>query len=131
MVRPFSASAGARVIALLEKTNQALKRNLAAKRRAEAGQRRFDTREWVVQRRERTRHLIELGGLVQKSGLVELADDDRATLYGAMLELAAQAGNEDGENTMALWKRRGKRAFDSESETAQDKPLADAQSDED
>jgi hypothetical protein len=36
-------------------------------------------------RRERTRHLIELGGLVQKAGLVELADDDRATLYGAML----------------------------------------------
>jgi len=33
-----------------------------------------------VQRRERTRHLIELGGLVQKAGLVDLADDDRATL---------------------------------------------------
>jgi hypothetical protein len=38
-------------------------------------------------RRERTRHLIELGGLVQKAGLVDLADDDRATLYGAMLDL--------------------------------------------
>ena len=46
-------------------------------------------------RRERTRHLIELGGLVQKAGLVELADDDRATLYGALLELAAKA-REDG-----------------------------------
>ena len=64
-----------------------------------------------MQRRERTRHLIELGGLVQKSGLVELADDDRATLYGAMLELAGRAG--DGE-ALALWKRRGKRAFDAE-----------------
>lgn len=84
-----------------------------------------------MQRRERTRHLIELGGLVQKSGLVELTDDDRATLYGAMLELAAQAGTEDGEQTLALWKRRGKRAFDSESEAAQDKTLADAQSGED
>ena len=31
-------------------------------------------------RRARTRHLIELGGLVAKAGLVELADDDRATL---------------------------------------------------
>ena len=78
-----------------------------------------------MQRRERTRHLIELGGLVQKSGLVELTDDDRATLYGAMLELAAQAGNKDSKNTMALWKRRGKRAFDSESEAAQDKAFAD------
>lgn len=63
-------------------------------------------------RRERTRHLIELGGLVQKAGLVDLADDDRATLYGAMLDLAARA-REDG-NMLALWKRRGKRAFDAE-----------------
>lgn len=38
-------------------------------------------------RRERTRHIIELGGLVQKSGLVELTNDDRALLYGAFLEL--------------------------------------------
>ncbi|MGE4409739.1 MAG: conjugal transfer protein TraD [Sphingobium sp.] len=65
-------------------------------------------------RRERTRHLIELGGLVQKAGLVELADDDRATLYGAMLELAAKA-HEDRDQLM-LWKRRGKRAFDAEAE---------------
>ena len=84
-----------------------------------------------MQRRERTRHLIELGGLVQKSGLVELTDDDRATLYGAMLELAAQAGNEDGGQALALWKRRGKRAFDSESDAAQDKALTDDPSGED
>ena len=68
-----------------------------------------------MQRRERTRHLIELGGLVQKAGLVDLTDDDRATLYGAMLELAEKA-REDG-NALALWKRRGKRAFDTEAES--------------
>lgn len=67
-----------------------------------------------MQRRTRTRHLIELGGLVQKAGLVDLADDDRATLYGALLDLAAKA-HEDG-NALALWKRRGKRAFDAEAE---------------
>jgi hypothetical protein len=67
-----------------------------------------------VQRRERTRHLIELGGLVQKAGLVELADDDRATIYGALLELAAKARGDDVGDTLALWKRRGKRAFDME-----------------
>jgi len=39
---------------------------------------RSDTRDWAKARRERTRHLIELGGLVQKAGLVELVDDDRA-----------------------------------------------------
>ena len=33
-------------------------------RRAEAAKARFDTRSWVMQRRARTRRLIELGGLV-------------------------------------------------------------------
>ena len=103
---------------LLVATEQALARNAAARRRTESGQRRHDTREWVVERRERTRHLIELGGLVQKSGLVELAGDDRATLYGAMLDLAARAGDSDGANALALWKRRGKRAFDAEADAA-------------
>ena len=69
-----------------------------------------------MQRRERTRHLIELGGLVQKAGLVDLADYDRATLYGAMLELAARAQGDDAGDVLALWKRRGKRAFDAEAE---------------
>jgi hypothetical protein len=87
-----------------------------AVRRAEAGQRRTDTRGWVVQRRERTRHLIELGGLVHKAGLVDLTDDDRATLYGAMLELVARAQGDDAGNVLALWKRRGKRAFDTEAQ---------------
>ena len=87
-----------------------------AVRRAEAGQRRTDTKGWVVQRRERTRHLIELGGLVHKAGLVDLTDDDRATLYGAMLDLAARAQGEDADNMLELWKRRGKRAFDAEAE---------------
>ena len=82
-----------------------------------------------MERRERTRHLIELGGLVQKSGLVELADDDRATLYGAMLDLAGRAVDADGANTLALWKRRGKRAFDAEA--AEIVALADAASGED
>lgn len=68
-----------------------------------------------MQRRERTRHLIELGGLVQKAGLVELADDDRATIYGALLEVVGKAQNDDAGDTLALWKRRGKRAFDAES----------------
>jgi len=50
-------------------------------------QNRTDTREWVQERRTRTRQLIELGGLVHKAGLVELLDDDRATLLGAIIEL--------------------------------------------
>ena len=72
-----------------------------------------------MQRRERTRHLIELGGLVQKAGLVELTDDDRATLYGALLDLAGRGRGDDSGDVLALWKRRGKRAFDAESETTE------------
>jgi hypothetical protein len=77
----------------------------------EASRRRTDTRQWVMDRRERTRHLIELGGLVQKAGLVELIDDDRAVLLGAFLTIAAKLQNEDREQTIALWRRHGKRAF--------------------
>ncbi len=95
-------------------TGKAMDRNDHAIRRIEAMQRRTDTKGWVVQRRTRTRHLIELGGLVQKAGLVELTSDDRATLYGAMLELAGRARDKNAGNIMALWKRRGKRAFDME-----------------
>lgn len=47
-------------------------------------------REWQVKRRERTRQLIELGGLVAKADLIELTDDDRAALYGAFLTVAAK-----------------------------------------
>ena len=71
-------------------------------------------RDWVVKRRERTRHLIELGGLVVKSGLVELTDDDRAALYGGFLELASALQAETREQTLTLWRRRGSRAFKSE-----------------
>jgi hypothetical protein len=116
---------------LLVATEQALARNATARRRTEAGQRRTDTREWVVERRERTRHLIELGGLVQKSGLVELVGDDSATLYGAMLDLAGRADGDDSANALALWKRRGKRAFDAEAEAAETESPADAPGGED
>ena len=38
------------------------RKTLALRRRAEAIKAREDKRAWVMQRRERTRHLIELGG---------------------------------------------------------------------
>jgi len=87
---------------------------MAGGHRLEAQRARHDTREWVVNRRERTHHLIELGGLVQKSGLVELANDDRALLYGAFLDLAFMLQDKNREQTMALWRRRGSLAFKSE-----------------
>jgi hypothetical protein len=83
---------------------------------------RSDTREWVVKRRERTRHLIELGGLVVKAGLVELTDDDRATLYGAFLATAVMLRSERRDEASAGWRRRGKRAFDAEAEPPSGNP---------
>jgi len=67
-----------------------------------------------VERRERTHHLIELGGLVQKSGLVDLTGDDRAMLYGALLTLVDGLGGDDRAQVLALWRRRGKRAFEAD-----------------
>ncbi|GAA4772892.1 conjugal transfer protein TraD [Stakelama sediminis] len=69
-------------------------------------------------RRERTRHLIELGGLVQKAGLVDLADDDRAMLYGAFLDLALRMQGDGAEQVKLLFRRKGARAFATEAEEA-------------
>ena len=79
--------------------------------RVEASQRRTDKREWVMHRRERTRHLIELGGLVQKAGLIELTDDDRAILLGAFLAVADKLQGEERTQALTLWRRRGQQAF--------------------
>lgn len=75
---------------------------------------RHDTRAWQVTRRERTRQLIELGGLVAKAGLIELTDDDRAVIFGLLVAGAATLRSEDREKALTLWRRRGKRAFDAD-----------------
>ncbi|MGN6376432.1 MAG: conjugal transfer protein TraD [Sphingomonas sp.] len=64
-----------------------------------------------MKRRERTRHLIELGGLVAKAGLVDLTDDDRAVILGLLVEAAAKLRGEDRERHLLLWGRRGRHAF--------------------
>lgn len=85
-------------------------------------QARHDTRDWVVKRRERTRQLIELGGLIVKASLVDLANDDRVAIYGALVELTARARGEQRDQILALWKRRGKRAFETETQLANSSP---------
>ena len=87
--------------------------------RLDAQKARTDMRDWAKARRERTRHLIELGGLVQKAGLVELVDDDRATLLGAFMELAdrlhgSDEATGDPRHLAIRWRRRGLRAFDAD-----------------
>lgn len=64
-----------------------------------------------MKRRERTRQLIELGGLIAKAGLIDLTDDDRAVIFGALIEAAARLRSENRERMTTLWRRRGQRAF--------------------
>ena len=68
-------------------------------------------RTWQVERRRRTRKLIELGGLVAKAGLVDLTGDDRAMIYGALLWMAEKLKGEDNEHARELWAGKGKEAF--------------------
>jgi len=69
-------------------------------------------RTWQVERRRRTRHLIELGGLVVKAGIVDLTGDDRAMIYGALLWMADKLNSDDGERARELWAEKGKEAFE-------------------
>lgn len=71
-------------------------------------------RSWQVERRKRTRHLIELGGLVVKAGIVDLTGDDRATILGAMIWIADKLKSDDAERARLLWAEKGKEAFESE-----------------
>lgn len=92
-----------------------------ARNRLDAARARTDTRDWAKARRERTRHLIELGGLVVKADLVELTDDDRTTLLGALLDLAGQLRGMGDDGTtpadlIARWRQRGLRAFEADKE---------------
>jgi conjugative transfer protein TraD len=74
-------------------------------------------RTWQVERRKRTRHLIELGGLVVKARIVELTGDDRATILGALLWMTDKLKRYQGEQARALWAEMGKQAFEAEPAT--------------
>ena len=89
----------------------ALGRNRAARNRQQAARARHNMRTWQVERRKRTRHLIELGGLVVKAGIVDLTRDDRATIFGALLWMADKLKSDQGERARALWAAKGKEAF--------------------
>ncbi|MEI3807900.1 conjugal transfer protein TraD [Agrobacterium sp. CCNWLW32] len=66
-------------------------------------------RSWQVKRRKRTRHLIELGGLVVKAGIVDLTNDDRTVILGALIWIAEKLKSEEGERARELWAGKGKK----------------------
>ena len=61
-----------------------------------------------AERKARTRRLIEAGGLVDKAGLLDV---DSAVLYGALMQVAAEARNIE---RVEQWRVVGGRAFDRE-----------------
>lgn len=69
-------------------------------------------RSWQVERRKRTRHLIELGGLVVKAGVVGMTNDDRALIYGALLWMVDKLQSDQGDHAREVWAEKGKRAFE-------------------
>jgi hypothetical protein len=71
-------------------------------------------RAWQVERRKRTRHLIELGGLVVKSGIVDLTGDDRTTIFGALIWIAEKLKGDQGERSRAIWAAKGKQGFEAD-----------------
>jgi hypothetical protein len=74
-------------------------------------------RTWQVERRKRTRHLIELGGLVVKARVVDLIGDDRATILGALLWMADKLQSDQGEQARELWAAKGKQALEADPPT--------------
>jgi Conjugal transfer protein TraD len=71
-------------------------------------------RTWQVERRKRTRHLIELGGLLVKAGIVELTRHDRVTILGALLWMADKLQSDQGKQARELWAAKGKQAFEAD-----------------
>jgi hypothetical protein len=74
-------------------------------------------RTWQVERRKRTRHLIELGGLVVKAGVVDLTGDDRAIILGALLWMSDKLQSDQGGQARALWAAKGEQAFEADPTT--------------
>ncbi len=60
-----------------------------------------------MDRRARTRKLIELGGLLQKSGLATIANDDRALILGALIFVAKHLEDPGSQDNRTRWRAMG------------------------
>ena len=67
-----------------------------------------------MDRRKRTRQLIELGGLVAKAGIVEITGDDRTLIFGALLWMADRLEGAQGDHARKVWRDWGRAAFEIE-----------------
>ena len=64
-----------------------------------------------MNRRERTRQLIELGGLVKKSGFIEESKDDRALLFGLLLAVTRGLNAPENLQRLNAWRDQGMAAL--------------------
>jgi hypothetical protein len=70
----------------------------------------------VVERKARTRQLIELGGLVAKAGLDQATGSDRALLLGALLAVADRLRREPDGELSRRWRSRGQQSFEQQAQ---------------
>lgn len=68
-----------------------------------------ETRLKLQEQKMRTRHLVEIGGLVVKAGLDHLPTN---TLYGALISLNDELKNQD--SIRSAWNVKGQTAFNKE-----------------
>lgn len=71
-------------------------------------QKRLRAKASERKRRERTKLLCDLGGLVLKAGLEDM---DRETLLGALLGLSKYKDESSDNQKLAEWKKRGSEAL--------------------
>jgi hypothetical protein len=65
-----------------------------------------------MNRRERTRQLIELGGLVAKSGFIEESKDDRALLLGLLISVTRNLTHPQNAGLFNAWREEGRVVLD-------------------
>ena len=71
-----------------------------------------------MNRRERTRQLIELGGLVAKSGFIEESKDDRALLLGLLISVTRNLNLPQNVERFSAWREEGRAALSNKKEMA-------------
>ncbi len=64
-----------------------------------------------MERAADTRHKIQLGGLVIKAGLADLASNE---MLGALLEIKDILDGPEGDANLRKFMRRGRRAFEAD-----------------
>lgn len=72
------------------------------------------------ERKARTRHLIQLGGLIEKSGL---GDEDKGVVYGALLEAKKALDGPQGTMEKARFKKAGASLVFKDSDAEKAEPL--------